>query len=1311
MKTDLIDGLIVGRVEPHIYAFSTETVPNYLKVGDTYRPVQVRLGEWSAVFPDLKERYCGVAKVNDDVYFRDHAVHRFLEERRHRARLRKDDLPGLPRYSREFFRDATVEDIGLAVDDIRAAYDNGGAGYHFYSFDDGRVPVESRFPRTEHFEPRPNQQTTIDRFKHALEHGRKNLLMYAVMRFGKSFTSMCCAVEMNARLVVVVSAKAEVLVEWKRTVESHVRFEGYTFMTSHDLEAGAHALHDKLESGGVVVFLTLQDLSGRAIKRRHRDVFGEKIDLLLIDESHYGARAEEYGRVLSMKKELSRKEMEDADTADAYEDNEALKTLDARIRIHLSGTPYRILMGSEFTKEDIIAFCQFSDIVDEQERWDSENALDDDTREWDNPYFGFPQMVRFAFLPNREARERLESLRHDGVSAALSELMRPCSIPADKAFGMHRKFAHEREVLALLRSIDGAETTGDMLPFLDLDQIKRGKMCRHIVMVLPYRASCDAMEAMLEAHREEFKNLRHYDILNIAGLDGRDGFPTVDSVRQRIEQDEAKGRKTMTLTVNRMLTGSTVKEWDTMLFLKDCASPQEYDQAIFRLQNQYVRTVKSKGGEEIKYNMKPQTLLVDFAPERMFRLQEQRVQLCNIYEGRRGGEWLRKRLDKELCQSPIVTIGNDGLRRVEAADIIDAVREYSSSRSVMDEAGDIPIDYALLEDGLMKSAIASLRPIDSRKGIDMGAAKGEEGSLGFSDATGGEEPGATPLADGPDAADVPKPSEDDLGKRLATYYARILFYAILTDSEVNSLSAVINSISGNGENSRIASNAGLQMPVLKLMQRKCNPFVLRALEYKIENVNSLMRDESLQPMKRAEVAMKKFGRLSSSEIVTPQHIAVEMIKALDEGTIDSSTKILDIASKQGEFARAIITVHGEGVRDNIYSLPTSGVAYEFTCKVYKMLGMNTDHVIADYTSYDLINERKEELMKKLKSMNLNVFVGNPPYQKGIARTEGNKSLSKQLYPKFIETIISLSPANAVVVSPTRWFTADAQDNSFPKLRGFLKEKGGVEKIVSFSGKSIFENIEIGDVALMTWKKGYEGNVLFRECFDDATTNEMERPLFEENFDLVLPLNKYVTIIKKVVSSNGFASINSMTTGRDVFGLPGKGIEKKTSDTHFEGACRVRCSKERVRYANPSLLGKSTPLVDCYKVFISKANGGAGLITDNKPVKILGKSYVGRPGDVCTDSLIVIGKFDNENYAVNLQKYLSTKFLRFMVGILKVSQNLYQNVYKLVPLQDFTPASDIDWSGSVAEVDRQLYAKYGLSDEEVDFIERMVAPME
>ena len=72
--------------------------------------------------------------------------------------------------------------------------------------------------------------------------------------------------------------------------------------------------------------------------------------------------------------------------------------------------------------------------------------------------------------------------------------------------------------------------------------------------------------------------------------------------------------------------------------------------------------------------------------------------------------------------------------------------------------------------------------------------------------------------------------------------------------------------------------------------------------------------------------------------------------------------------------------------------------------------------------------------------------------------------------------------------------------------------------------------------------------------------------------------------------------------------------------------------------------------------------------------------------------------------------MSSKFLRFCVGILKVSQNLYQNVYAFVPLQDFTSESDIDWSKSIEEIDAQLYAKYNLSDEEISFIESMIKPM-
>lgn len=93
---------------------------------------------------------------------------------------------------------------------------------------------------------------------------------------------------------------------------------------------------------------------------------------------------------------------------------------------------------------------------------------------------------------------------------------------------------------------------------------------------------------------------------------------------------------------------------------------------------------------------------------------------------------------------------------------------------------------------------------------------------------------------------------------------------------------------------------------------------------------------------------------------------------------------------------------------------------------------------------------------------------------------------------------------------------------------------------------------------------------------------------------------------------------------------------------------------------------------------------------------------------CTDSLFPIGNFDNLDEAKSLQKYLKTKFLRFMVSILKTSQNVTQIVYKFVPMQDFTRKSDIDWSQKVNEIDLQLYKKYNLTDKEITYIEDKIA---
>lgn len=1307
MSEELIDALIIGRVEPYIYAFSTESVPNYLKVGDTYRPVLQRLDEWRRYFPNLRSRYSAVAKVDEETYFRDFAVHRYLEHQLQRSRLRPSDLSEGLYYSREFFREATEEDLRQAMADIEQSYERGEGRYDFFKFEESRIPVKHTYKRTESFEPRPNQQETIERFKQAISQGRNNLLMYAVMRFGKSFTSLCCAVEMQAKLVLVVSAKADVREEWKRSVESHVKFAEYSFLDKDKLMESETVLEDTLATGRAVVFLTLQDLMGSEIKQRHHALFDREIDLLLIDETHYGARAAEYGRVLKLNKRELKQETRELDSAEQYEDCTELKQLRSRVRIHLSGTPYRILMGSEFEEEDIIAFYQFSDIVEEQAEWDREHILSDEVKEWNNPYYGFPQMVRFAFLPNESSLRVMETLRADGYEMGLSELFRPRSILRDNKEGRHRLFVHEDEILEFLQAIDGVQEDAHLLPFLDLEQIKRGQMCRHLVFVLPYRASCDAMEQLLTEHKELFRNLSDYTIVNIAGVDDPKRYRSTEDVKAQIADCESQGKKSITLTVNRMLTGSTITEWDTMLYLKDCASPQEYDQAIFRLQNQYIRTLTTEGGsEQVKYNMKPQTLLVDFDPQRMFRLQEQRAQIYNVNTDQAGNKKLQERIETELRHSPIITIGAEGLQRVEASDIMDAVRSYSAERSVMDEATEIPIDYTLLADERMRSVISQLNPIDASKGIEIQAVTGEESELEI-------ETHDTPKGGGATSTQVAPSAETDegrlLGKQLATFYAQILFYAFLTDTPVSSLEDLIASIGQCADNKRIARNVGLQASILQIIQTESNPFVLRALDYKIANINTLMSDTSLTPSERVAVAMKKFGRLSSSEIVTPQAVALEMIDALDEGVITRDTRILDIASKQGEFTRALVCRFGMAVGRNVYALPTSTVSYEFTLKVYRLLGLDTDHVISDFTTYDLIDpNKKDQLMEQLKEMNLNFTIGNPPYQLTTERTS-----DEQIYPHFIDLGAQLV-RRATLITPARYLF-DA--GKTPKEWNQKILNNPHFKVILYKANSteVFPNVDIkGGVAVIYHDQKTEFGKIGLYTAHDELSDIKERVMKTHPAslsDLIYAPESY-RLTEQLHKENPWA-IDRLSKGHqydittNIFGKL-KELFQEEPQEGYVGLCGRDRTKRCIRYIKRKYI-EDHPNLEKYKVFVPKSNG-SGAIGEVPSTPLIGEPLIGEPLIGGTQTFISIGAFDSRSEAEACLKYIKTKFARTMLGILKVTQDNKRNTWRFVPLQDFTSGSDIDWSQSVADIDRQLYKKYALTPDEIAFIEEKVSPM-
>lgn len=1294
----LIDRLIVGRTEPHIYAFETGTVPNYLKIGDTYRPVETRLDEWRRYFADLQKRYDEPA-VAGMKYFRDLSVHHYLIDEKGRKRLERTAIPNLPYYSNEFFENATVEDIEDAVKDIRKSAADKDGRYKLYSMEDGRMPVDFHYERGKETLPlRPNQEEVVRNFMSALKHGRTHLLMYAVMRFGKSFTAMSCAKKMKAQLVVVVSAKADVKTEWKKTVEGIKNFEGYEFADSDNLSRD-YSLVSKAQAAGkkLVVCLTLQDLCSNEIKERHKDLFSNRIDLLIVDETHFGARAEHYGKVLPPVSSKPKQESKyDADSIDAVE--EQVKQLNAKIQLHLSGTPYRILMGDEFSDEDIICNCQFTDIAKASEEWDKANL--DTKEEWTNPYYGFPQMVRFAFNLNESALRKLSELQKSGVTVAFGELFMPRSIKKSNE-GLHRQFVHKAEILDFLYAIDGSREDTNILAFLDNERIRQGKLCRHIVFVLPYRASCDAMEKMLKEHASEFRNLSQYEIINIAGVEDERRFSKLEKVTRYIAECEGRDQKTITLTVNRMLTGATVPEWDTMLYLKDTASPQEYDQAVFRLQNPYIKTYKDGDGNVIKYNMKPQTLLVDFDPKRMFILQELRAHIYDINTDANGNSNLQNRIARELQVSPIVWMNKNRLQEVTPNNILDAVREYSRERSVLDEATEIPVDHGLSDVEEINKLIMRQQPIGSRGGLKMKPVEDENaGDLDYPDSP--SDSGTSENSDGIKPEGEQEKEDNLFDKRYATLCSRILLFAFLTKDRVLSLEEIIHVSNQGKENKRILANLGLDGKMLRLLFKHLNPNVLHQLDYKIQNINSLAHDETLSAIERVENAMRKFGRWSTSEIVTPQFLARRMLNDIPRERVTPSTKFMDIASKEGEFAYAIIRVFGECYKDKIYSIPTSSIAYEFTRKVYEALGMPIENIEDKFNSYDLIGKNAEVYIQKIKKMCIDIAVGNPPYQ-----DEGGSGGTNDapIYQEFCFVANKNSSQLSTLVIPSKWFTG-GREHLLGEFRKEMLQSGQVRSLTNYSiAQELFEDVQIkGGVCYFVRDSVKCGSCVYELVKGDKRESAVVKL---DDFNIMIREPKLAQIVKQVrtkAKEEGLGFVDEIISADTPFGIPTNpfkstklrlSVVENKDELHDTILYYLKGTKRVTGYIDHSCVEKNKGDIDKYKVFVPAAYGAG----ENYPHQILGVPEYGGKGSVCSQTYLY-ATFDSESEARNFIAYLRTRFFRLLVSAIKITQHAQSSVYQFVPMLDLKHK----WT------DEELCAKFGI-EEYKDYIESMIKPMD
>ena len=1323
IDTVIIDNIIHGRVDPYIYAFETNTVPNFLKVGDTYRPVEVRLEEWRKLYSNLKKKYEHIAKVDEKTYFRDYAVHDFLMRNGFR-RIEKSDIPKAVYFSNEFFLGAKKQNVEKAIADIQQSFDKNENKYIFYDVDEHLPLGDFDFKRDADWKPRENQNQVIKNFKKAVKQGRTNLLMFAVMRFGKSFTSLCCAKAMNAKLIIVVCGKTAVRSEWKENVQRPKILDGFFFVDTDTMLKDPTIVSKNLAEGKtVVVFLTMQDLLGESIKNKHKDLFNlnkqGKLDLLIIDETHFGARANEFGKVLGSSASLSvYNKISKQERVKGYDESfdeleDCIKVFSPKIKLHLSGTPYRILLDNEFETDDIVGTVQYSDIIDEKEKWDRVNIEKD---EWENPYYGFPQMIRFAFNLNESAKAKLAELKNNGYAYDLNELFAPVS--TSKKSESYKKFKHEKEVLDLLKAIDGSKNDSNIFPFLNYEKIEKGKMCRHIVMVLPNCASCDAMETLIQNNK--FNKLNEYEIINIAGFDCDKVFTKPNyalQAKQRIESFEAQDKKTISLTVGKMLTGSTVKEWDTMIFLRNTASPQDYDQAIFRLQNPYIKTIASNTStvlaehhaKIIKYDMKPQTLLVDFDPMRMFTLQHKKSLIANINNYERGNENLMNKIARELEIAPIIYMNHSKLQKVEAKDIVDSIRQYNANKSMMEETFDIEVDERIFDDDSIR-AIIEKQPELTSKGVKFEVAphtsNSESTNIDIPDNVDDTEDSSDEFYDDTiDAAGDAKKeiSEiDTLKTKLQGYYFKLLLFAFLSEQEENTISDIIHHIKNDADGKRIGKNLQINVAELKLIHSKINPMILSYLENKIQNINQLGKE--ITPA-NIGVALRKMSRLSVSEIVTPTKVANELIGALPN-EVTAKSKFLDIASKTGEFASAILERYGNAVKERVYSIPTSPVTYECTRKIYKLLGMPIENIYSDFTSYDLIDKTKNEtILKELKDMKFDTVVGNPPYQE--ERIDNTRK--PPIYNLFMDKTFELSKLGALITPARFLFNAGETPKSWNQ-RILNDAHFSVAKYYSKSN-DVFPTVEIkGGIALSVRNE----NKIFK-AIDIFTA-------YDELNSILLKVNQYEKNNKRmdsIVSSQGICRFTPklFEDYPHVEKLAGEGTGDKILSKVVETGIEVFSEKKSHNDVQILAKGKSARIkrfintkyilknnfIDSYNVLIPESNGDGAFEAFSYP-------ELAEPNEAFADTFIAIGSFSTRKEAEACMKYIKTKFARAMLGVLKVTQHNPKSTWKYVPLQDFTANSDIDWSKSVAEIDKQLYKKYGLTTEEIDFIEGKVKEM-